>query len=167
VDCRISLAYLLLRDDHELWSKFRKFGSGQAKLALLKIEELEDKPSFIDDSILEQLANEDVYQEFFPIDLGHWCGLDLRKMAEASGTKSDYDKYYGWASTFSHGHWPAIRDTCLTTCLNPLHRLHRAPLFAHRLMDDTLPDAIHLVNLILLDVAKAYPGFSAKIKEAV
>lgn len=164
VECRITLAYLRHADATELWDKFRAFGTGQAKLALLKLDEMsENKPSFVSAAVLEQLSNEDFFQEYVQIELGHWCGLDLRKMAEVSGTKDDYDKVYGWASTFTHGHWSALRDVCMTHCFNPLHRLHRVPLPGHRLLEDAAPDAMRLVNLILDDVAALYPDFAPRV----
>ena len=71
----------------------RDLGLGQAKLAILKFDEMaENKPSFVSASVLETLSNEDFFQEYVQIELGHWCGLDLRKMAEDSRTKDDYDK---------------------------------------------------------------------------
>lgn len=164
VECRISLAYLLFKNQTELWVKFRCYGAGQAKLALLKFNEYsKNKPLFINEDVLENLANEDSFQEFVNIDLGHWCGLDLRKMAELSGTKEDYDKYYGWASIYVHGHWPALRNNCYSTCLNPLHRLHRTPTPTNHLTEDSLPDAINLVNRILCEAASAYPENSEKL----
>jgi len=123
----------------------------------------ENKPSFVSLTVLEQLSNEDFFQEYVQIELGHWCGLDLRKMAEVSGTKDDYDKVYGWASTFVHGHWSALRDACMTHCYNPLHRLHRVPLPGHRLLEDAVPDAVRLVNSILDDVAALYPDFAPRV----
>ncbi len=164
VECRISLRYLVIKDDVEIWKKFRSFGSGQAKLALLKFNDFAEKSSFINEDILEQLSNEDVYQEYVNIDLGHWCGLDLRKMSEISGTKDDYDKYYGWSSNYVHGQWPALRYSCLTTCFNPLHRLHRTPLLKHRLAEDILPDAVYLINKLLSELSDAYPSFSVYVK---
>jgi hypothetical protein len=164
VECRITLAYLRHVGMNELWDKFRAFGTGQAKLALLKLDEMsENKPNFVSSAVLEQLSNEDFFQEYVQIELGHWCGLDLRKMAEVSGTKDDYDKVYGWASTFVHGHWPALRDACMTHCFNPLYRLHRVPLLGHRLLEDAVPDAARLVNLILDDVGTLYPDFSPRV----
>jgi hypothetical protein len=164
VECRITLAYLRHVGTDELWDKFRAFGTGQAKLALLKLDEMsENKPNFVSSAVLEQLSNEDFFQEYVQIELGHWCGLDLRKMAEVSGTKDDYDKVYGWASTFVHGHWSALRDACMTHCFNPLHRLHRVPLLGHRLLEDAVPDAARLVNLILDDVGALYPDFAPRI----
>jgi Family of unknown function (DUF5677) len=165
VECRISLAYLRSSCQADLWDKFRAFGSGQAKLALLKLDEMgKNKPNFVSARVLESLCNEDFFQEYLQMDLGHWCGLDLGKMAEASGTKADYDAVYGWASTFVHGHWPALRDSCMTHCLNPLHRLHRVPLPGHRLLENSVPDGVRLVNLIVDDVAALYPAFIPRVQ---
>ena len=164
VECRIALAYLRHSGTLELWDKFRRFGMGQAKLALLKLDEMsENKPSFVSSTVLEQLSNEDFFQEYVQIELGHWCGLDLRKMAEVSGTKEDYDRVYGWASTFVHAHWPALRDSCITHRFNPLHRLHRVPLPGHRLLEDAVPDGAQLVNSILGDVSTLYPEFTPRV----
>ncbi|MEX5625571.1 DUF5677 domain-containing protein [Pseudomonas marginalis] len=162
-ECRISLAYLVRNGTDEMWKKFRSYGAGQAKLALLKHEEMSgQKPRFVTLETLEALANEDYFQEYVEIDLGHWCGKDLRRLAEESATKEDYDRYYGWASGFVHGQWGAMRDTNFTHCLNPLHRFHRIPLPFHRMLESTTDDALHLVNCILDDVNTIYPGLDAR-----
>ncbi|HCK4879543.1 TPA: hypothetical protein N0H60_004339, partial [Pseudomonas aeruginosa] len=149
-ECRISLAFLVRCGDDAMWKKFRSYGAGQAKLALLKHEEMTgERPRFVTLETLERLANEDYFQEYVEIDLGHWCGKDLRKLAEESGTKEDYDRYYGWASGFVHGQWGAMRDSNFTHCLNPLHRFHRVPLPFHRKLEPTLDDGLQLVNSIL------------------
>lgn len=164
-ECRISLAYLLRCGNDEMWRKFRSYGTGQAKLALLKHEEMAgQKPQFVTQEALETLANEDYFQEYVEIDLGHWAGKDLRRLAEDSGTKDDYDRYYGWASGFVHGQWGAIRDSNFTHCLNPLHRFHRIPLPYHRILEPTIADALDLVNAILDDVNTAYPGFDLRFE---
>lgn len=164
-ECRISLAYLVRCGNDEMWKKFRSYGAGQAKLALLKHEEMAgQKARFVTQQALETLANEDYFQEYVEIDLGHWAGKDLRRLAEESGTKDDYDRYYGWASGFVHGQWGAIRDSNFTHCLNPLHRFHRIPLPYHRMLEPTIADALHLVNAILADVNTAYPGFDTRFE---
>ena len=164
-ECRISLAYLVRNGTDEMWKKFRSYGAGQAKLALLKHEEMSgQKPRFVTLETLEALANEDYFQEYVEIDLGHWCGKDLRRLAEESGTKEDYDRYYGWASGFVHGQWGAMRDTNFTHCLNLLHRFHGIPLPFHRMLEPTIDDALHLANCILDDMTTAYPGFDERFK---
>lgn len=164
VETRITLAYLKVKDDVELWKKYRTFGVGQAKLALLKLDNIEDHPDFTAPDVLESLSNEDYFQEFVAIDLGHWCGLDLRKMAEISKTKDDYDRFYGWSSTFVHGHWGAVRDTTMLHCLNPLHRLHRIPMSGHRMLESCAKDGIELINTMIQDLSELYPDISVTIE---
>ena len=53
--------------------------------------------------MLEQLANEDMWQEFVEIDFGNWTGTTVRKMAEDAGVKDAYDGYYVWPSGYVHG----------------------------------------------------------------
>jgi hypothetical protein len=164
VECRITLAYLVEKNDSALWTKFRHYGSGQAKLILLKLSEAAQQPHGVSTERLEQLANEDVWDEFIDINLGSWAGIDLRKMAEESGTKATYDAHYGWASAHTHGQWSALRDTCLATCLNPLHRLHRVPLVGHHALNDVLPDAIDIVEAMIADLLKLFPGLTVDLR---
>lgn len=162
-ESRITLAFLRQNDDDELWAKFRKYGAGQAKLALLKVEERGVELGYAASQVLEGLANEDFWQEFVPIDLGHWAGVDLRRMAEASGTKDVYDLLYGWPSSFVHGHWGAIRDACMVHCANPLHRFHRVPRLGHREFESTLMEGARLLNDILDDVSALFPEFEPRL----
>ncbi len=159
VEIRITLAYLKEKADPKLWDKFRAFGVGQAKLALLKLDDIHNQPKFAVPDVLERLSNEDYFQEFVAINLGHWCDQDLRKMAEASNTKSDYDRFYGWSSSFVHGHWSALRDSTMTHCFNPLHRLHRIPLYSHRMLENAAWDGAELLNAMLSDLSVLYPTF--------
>jgi hypothetical protein len=162
VEANITLRYLAQKDDEELWKSYRVYGSGQAKLAFLKAQEIEgDLPPFIDESALHEIANEDVWQEFLDIDIGHWANSNLRKLAIECGAKDLYDKYYDWASTYAHSHWGAVRDTNFITCHNPLHRLHRIPRLDHRTLNSVEGDAVHLVNQMLGALDQLYPGENA------
>jgi hypothetical protein len=57
----VTLAFLLHRDDPALWLKYRKYGGGQAKLAFLKMFDMdaEEVPEYINMAELEMFANED------------------------------------------------------------------------------------------------------------
>ena len=162
-ECYITLAYLARKDDVELWQSYRVYGAGQAKLAFLKLDESDDEPSYVDVQTLEQLANEDIWQEFLNINLGHWDNTNLRKMSEAADVKDVYNRFYDWTSTFAHGHWGAIRDTVFDTCGNPLHRLHRIPRQAPRALPDVVPDACELVDKILEVISQLYPSFPHRV----
>lgn len=143
----ITFSYLLSKNSSALWTAYRNFGSGQAKLAFLKLEQTTgDIPTFVDQETLFELANEDVWQEFVNVNFGHWDNKNLRSLAVEGGTKDIYDRYYDWTSTFVHGHWCAVRDSNFITCHNALHRLHRIPRPHHRIMPTIVPDAVTLVN---------------------
>lgn len=161
LEAHISLRYLLHKDDPELWKKWRSYGAGQAKLNALRFDELMDPPKHINQSTIEAIAGEDLWEEFLNIELGSWSGLDLRKISEKAGLKDAYDAHYSWTSGYSHGTWGPVRESCFETCGNPLHRLHRYP--KQQSLPDTISDACLLVNSILDDLDKSYPGFSHRI----
>jgi hypothetical protein len=147
VEACITLRYLAKRDEKALWQSYRVYGAGQAKLAFLKAQEVEgDLPTFLDEEALHAIANEDVWQEYLNIDLGHWANSNVRQLAIDCGAKDLYDRFYDWTSGFVHGNWGAVRDTNFVTCHNPLHRLHRIPRQAHRLLNSVDADAVELVN---------------------
>lgn len=159
VEANITLRYLAQKDEENLWKSYRVYGAGQAKLAFLKAQEIEGNlPPFIDEEALHQIANEDAWQEYLDIDIGHWANSNLRKLAIECGAKDLYDKYYDWASTYAHSHWGAIRDTNFITCHNPLHRLHRIPRLDHRALNSVEADVIELVNQMLDVLDGLYPG---------
>jgi len=161
VEANITLKYLKKVDSAEMWMSYRVYGAGQAKLAFLKAQELEGKlPAFIDEDALYAIANEDVWQEFLDIDVGHWANSNLRQLSIECDAKELYDKYYDWASTFAHSHWGAVRDTNFVTCHNALHRLHRLPRHAHRSLNSVEADVVTLINEMLEALDELYPGNS-------
>ncbi len=159
----ITLRYLAHEDKPALWSQYRSYGSGQAKLTFLKNIQFDDAPHFIDIPLMEFLANEDMWMEFQDVDLGHWANLNLRKMAEAAGAKDTYDKFYDWASGYAHAQWACVRDTVYVNCLNPLHRFHRIPAPPRANMPSVLADACKLANRMLDDLNHLYPQFKPRI----
>jgi len=152
----ITLAYLLKKDDPGVWQQFRNYGVGKAKLSYMK-QERSASPSFVDTGLLEALANEDYWEEYTSIELGHWRGKDLRRLAEATGTKDLYDTYYDWTSQHGHGHWGAIRESQFVVCMNPLHRFHRVLADSTLPLGDIIPDAAIVMDRILELVRHAYP----------
>jgi hypothetical protein len=158
VDASITLRYLAQKDSDELWKSYRVYGAGQAKLAFLKAQELEgDLPPFMDEDALFAIANEDLWQEFLDIDVGHWANSNLRQLSIDCGAKELYDRYYDWTSAFGHGHWGAVRDTNFVTCHNSLHRLHRIPRILPRSLNSVEIDAIDLTNGMLGVLERLFP----------
>ena len=160
----IAITFSYLSKTKSDWKKYRNFGLGQIKLAFLKFEESQKSlPNFIDKDYLTFMCNEDFNEEFLDINLGHWGKMNLRKMAEQSRTKILYDDYYALTSSYLHGHWGAIRDSCYATCANPLHRLHRIPQNNYRQLSDVLYDACIITNKILDSLDFLYPSFIKRI----
>ncbi|MCC4859190.1 DUF5677 domain-containing protein [Vibrio splendidus] len=160
----ITFSYLVATNDKKMWDVYRTYGSSQAKLTFIKLEEvLEDKPEYLKKSQIESLANEDIYMDFQDIELGNWAKIDLRKMSIIGKCKDIYDAYYSWPSTYAHGQWCAVRDTVFTTCLNPLHRLHRVPLPRPKYEDHAEKDLVKLTNMTLDLLNKIYPTFEHRL----
>ncbi|MER2031016.1 MAG: DUF5677 domain-containing protein [Solibacillus sp.] len=155
-ECYITLAYLEKKNNEDIWLSYRSYGSGQAKLAFLKIDELETQPQFVSLETLEALASEDQWQEFSDINLGHWENSNLRSMSDFAGVKDIYNSYYDWTSGFAHGQWSSLRSTEFTVCGNPLHRLHRIPN-ENKKLPTVVPDAIELCNKVIAVLIKLYP----------
>jgi len=159
----VTLKYLIAKNKPELWESFRVYGSGQAKLTYLKLKDLDEPPKFISIDNLDFLANEDIWDEFLKIDLGHWENSNLRRMSVEAQAKDIYDSYYPWTSAFIHAHWGAIRDAVFDTCMNPLHRLHRVPRQSCRSLPDVVFDACKLTDDILTAVDSCYRGFPDRV----
>lgn len=161
----ITFKYLISVRDEKLWNIYRTYGSGQAKLTFLKLDEvLTEQPGYIKKENVEALANEDIYMDFQNIDLGNWAKTDLRTMSQVAGCKDIYDAYYSWPSSYAHGQWCAVRDVVFTTCYNPLHRLHRIPRTAPRYEDGAENDLILLFNKVLDLLDDVYPSFKKRAK---
>lgn len=163
VECFITFKYLFDKNNDELWKSFRAYGSGQAKLVYLKLQEIKDKPDSIDLEVMERIANEDAWLEFVSINLGQWDNIDLRKMSEEVGLKYLYDHYYNWTSGYIHATWSAIRESVYERCFNPLHRLHRLPTNDFPMASKVTIDALNITNKVFDLLDKAYPSFAEKI----
>lgn len=162
LEIKVTFGYLLTKDQPELWTQFRRYGAGQAKLVLLKLEERGHAPEFLDTGVLEQICNEDKWDELISINIGHWDEANLRQLSVDAGLKDLYDNYYPWTSGYVHGTWGSIRESVFRTCGNPLHRLHSFPLIDRPLFDAT-SDACVLVDAILGDLAIAYSPFEERV----
>jgi hypothetical protein len=163
VECFITLSYLVAKDDADLWLKHRDYGNGQTKLSLLKNFASDKVPSFVDLERLEALANEDKWVEFTDINLGAWSSQNLRTMATEANLKDVYDCYYDICSGNTHGHWSAAREAAFVACTNPMHRFHKIPSPINFGLRSVLPDGILLVNRMLDELNKVYPGLEHRI----
>ena len=160
-EVRVNLTYLLGQNDPELWKRWREYGAGQAKLSSLKFDDLIEPPKYIDIASIDQIASEDIWDEFLTVNIASWSGLDLRAISEKSGLKELYDQYYSWTSGYSHGMWGAVRESGFQVCSNPLHRFHRYP--SRLYLRDTVDDVALLVDQVMQCVDDAYPPFGHRL----
>lgn len=165
VEIYINLKYLTHRQDATLWGKFYKYGIGKCKQIFLKSIEKQDNelPEYINVENLYNYASENGWIEMQDIDLGDWCKTSLRDRAIESDIKDFYDKHYDFLSTFSHGHWGALRQTVFTTCMNPLHKVHIVPRIAPTIgIESVHVEATKTMNLLLELLNQNYPPFKPR-----
>lgn len=160
----ITCAYLIKNDSPDTWRGFLEYGSGKTKQAYLKLRDLGTIPPYVNIKLLEEIANEDKWEEFVAIELGHWDKTSLREMSDIAGCKDIYDKYYDWTSAYTHGNWGAIREAVIDKCSNPLHRLHKFPSMGMHRMPSIVYDAVDLTNKLLNLLEGQYPDFPLRLK---
>ena len=161
LEVRTNLKYLIDRNDSELWQKWRQYGAGQAKLSSLKLDDLAEPPQYVDLQGIERIASEDLWAELLPINIGNWANGSLREISQEAQLKDTYDQYYPWTSSYAHGMWGAIRESCFQICGNPLHRLHRYP--ERQPLHDCLYDAVSLVDEIIGHIDDEFPSFPHRL----
>ena len=146
-----------MKNSEKLWKNWRDYGAGQAKLNELKFDYNLDPPKYIDINSIEQIAGEDMWEEYLSINIASWSGFDLRRLSEKTNLKEQYDTHYSWTSGYAHGMWGSIRESSFQICGNPLHRLHRYPEM--RTLKDTVFEAGIIIDEILNDLDTEYPSF--------
>lgn len=135
VEARIVQKWLIQQSDPTLYTRFKDYGRGHLKLQLLHLREYrdtldEDQARALDEVInsLDALVNRDRWEEFQNISIeGNFAGVDVRRMAEATGLRNEYRLLFAPTSATVHGEWGALDQHVLAPCLNPLHRGHRIP----------------------------------------
>jgi len=150
VEAKIILCWLAIKNDPELYSRFKDYGRGKLKLLKLHMEELVDALDEVPQPFMEYLeqleheVNADVWEEFQEISLqSTFSGVTLRSMAIEAKLKSDYDLVFSPTSGVAHGDWTTLNRYSLTRCLNPLHLWHRIPdLDATPLADPTSMETV-------------------------
>lgn len=144
-DTLITLKWLAKRNDPALFEKFKRHSLGKEKLLKLHIERLLDAGG-ADPSLearreaLSDTLGDEVWEELLPIRLGSWTGMDTRRIATEVGLSELYNLVFAPLSTVLHGEWSALRSYNLRRCVNPLHRLHRIPVFQAPLGDPQVVD---------------------------
>jgi Family of unknown function (DUF5677) len=130
VDTRIMIAWLIEKNDPELYEKFKSFGAGRLKLRKLHLEdfvEAEELDGEFEDHLawLEARVNRETLEEFQEVDLGgNFAGRSIRDMAIESDLKRLYDLDYAPLSAEHHGEWQSLEEWDLAASGDPLHQGH-------------------------------------------
>lgn len=155
VDTRILAAWLVDKNDPELFERYKSFGQGKLKLLKLNFEDHIEKRGATEPTHDEYLAwldarvNEEVMEEYQTISLApSFADRSIFKMAEDVGLKDLYDLVYAPLSGESHGDWGSLRLHDLDRCANPLHRYHRLGRFGEREETVTLDYVFTVVALV-------------------
>ena len=150
VEAKILVRWLNLRDDPDLYTRFKDFGRGRLKLLMLHardyIDTLDDVPEHLAEYLkhLEQEVNADTWEEFQDIDVGgSFAGVSARDMAIEVDLKNDYDFVFAPTSGTAHGDWISLDRYALVRCRNPLHLWHRIPS----------PELDLIINPSFMDIA--------------
>lgn len=165
LEAYVTLAYLTKKenDSEVLWETYREYGVGQISLVERKYEDEGYASAMVDLTVMDNIANEDKWSEFVPINLGNWDASNLRKISEEIGEKDLYDKYYTYTSGFIHSNWGAVRESTFQACFNPLHRLHRIPSYGLPILPNVNEDCREILNKIFNLVDQHYPKFEQRI----
>jgi hypothetical protein len=133
LDTRIRSAWLLQRNDPELFAAYREHGLGNLKLlrehvvADLGNDLDEEEKAFVDH--LDRRVNLEIDELWQPVNLGAFTNTNLRQMAKEVGLKRDYDLAYAAYSSVNHAEWPDVREHDTVMCREPLHGGHRLGAF--------------------------------------
>lgn len=136
IETRITVGWLLKKDDRGLYERFREYGLGKNKLYKLHLEDYIDQHGSSEDldelrETLEREVNAEILEEFQDIDLGgNFAGVSIRDMATEADLRPAYTLSYQPLSSEAHGEWSSIRAHDLAVCVNPLHRHHRVARMA-------------------------------------
>jgi hypothetical protein len=98
VDARIVLAWLITRDEPDLFAAYQEHGRGNLKLLREHLkEDMREDPDqeekdFLD--VLDARVNAERDEWFQPVNLGSFAGVSAREMAIQAGLKREYDLFY-------------------------------------------------------------------------
>ncbi len=143
--------------DDEAATRYRAYGTGKAKLASLKLDELVEHPRTAERDHLFDLANDDGWEEYVTVDVGSQFGEPIRQTAERLGMKDFYDKYFGWQSSFVHAEWGAVRASVYERCNNPLHEWHLVPAFRVGGLDKVILDLLDILSSMIDTLSLSCP----------
>jgi hypothetical protein len=187
VDTRILLAWLIAKDDPQLFERFKSFGSGRLKLHKLHLEDFVEAEELQGEfegylDYLEGRVNRETLEEFQAVDLGgNFAGVSIREMAIQADLKRLYDLDYAPLSAELHGEWQSLEEWDLAVSDDPLHQGHHFGAFsfaregvaiqivghAYYLMADAVGEAFASLGLdVSPEIETCADAFTAAIRQA-
>jgi hypothetical protein len=67
--------------------------------------------------------------ELIDVELDNWTKKSARDLAKKAGMQEFYQLVFDPASSEVHGTWLSLKESNLSWCVQPLHRLHRLPTY--------------------------------------
>ena len=174
VDTRILAAWLVAKNDPELFERYKNYGQGKLKLLKLNFEDHIEKRGGPEPTHEEYLAwlearvNEEVMEEYQTISLApSFADRSIFKMAEDVGLKDLYNLVCAPLSGESHGDWGSLRLHDVDRCSNPLHRYHRLGRFGQRDETVTLDYVFTVVSLMSETVELIFDSYGISAADAL
>jgi hypothetical protein len=171
VDTRILIAWLIEKDDPELYEKFKRFGAGRLKLRKLHLEDVIDAEELAGEfeehlAYLEARVNRETLEEFQTVDLGgNFAGKSMRDMARESGLKRLYDLDYAPLSAENHGEWQSLEEWDLAASGDPLHQGHLFGAFGSPAEQDIAIQVVaHGYYLMVEAVGEVFTSLGVDVK---
>ncbi|MBN1629443.1 MAG: hypothetical protein JW990_06760 [Thermoleophilia bacterium] len=160
-DTAITFGYLAKAATEEEVSTFIRYGEGQEKLLMLHLQDTHPGALGLDGRTADEISDElgGFHTELLNIELGNWSKKDTRKMALAAGMEKLYRLIYSPASSEVHGEWGSLKHATLCYCTEPLHRLHRMPVFTHAPMNAHLLVAAQVILEVCLEIGVDKLGY--------
>jgi hypothetical protein len=141
----ILLAWLVHKNEKELYQRFVQYSLGQQDLYGLKLEGYEGYHEAFqalrlgDEELADEMAKDSWEAQMRTINLGSWADTDTRKMAEEGNTKVYYDLVFSLCSADVHSQFISVARWNMVPCENPLHNCHLLPAFGRRVYNPFLP----------------------------
>jgi hypothetical protein len=173
VDTRLLLAWLIAKDDPQLFEKFKSFGSGRLKLHKLHLEdfvEAEELQGEFEDYLdyLENRVNRETLEEFQAVDLGgNFSGVSIRDMAIQADLKRLYDLDYAPLSAELHGEWQSLEEWDLAVSDDPLHQGHHFGAFSSTQEDVAIQIVGHAFYLMADAVEEVFASLGVVVKPEI
>ncbi len=169
VDTRILLAWLIEKDDPELYERFKIFGAGRLKLHKLHLEDFVEAEELQGEfegylDYLEGRVNRETLEEFQTVDLGsNFAGVTIREMAKQSGLKRLYDLDYAPLSAELHGEWRSLEEWDLAVSADPLHQGHHFGTFSFERTGASIQIVGHAFYVMADAVAEVFDSLGLDI----